>query len=303
MVTIDFDTNFFVWLARARREHAEKVLAALNKVGVRHVLSGTVWMELIWNTSRPDQDDSLVERLRALMHPPLCLLPGLSWDALLDHGPGRVELAEQFREQARLGTMGEAFGYSARSGIAKKSGPAFIEANRELFRSIGVIGADDAFKVPWDSLRMMAASIGVEVPEGQEQRPREELLKFAMALQARLQELAPEGVRQIEEQNRLLDSMAATDNRPRQIVLGDRSKLSEFGHTIRDRDRAAHFVEHAADTDFFQVDRPQWKLINRRKPPHRLAELGLANRCFSVRSLDEVVATVTALSAGPPLQR
>ena len=41
------------------------------------------------------------------------------------------------------------------------------------------------------------------------------------------------------------------------------------------------FVEHQNDVDLLQVDKAHEALINRSKPRHHLAELGLADRCFS----------------------
>jgi hypothetical protein len=71
--------------------------------------------------------------------------------------------------------------------------------------------------------------------------------------------------------------------------MRQRKKLA---NTLRDGDHMAVFVQHADKIDFLQVDGAQMRQIARRTPPHRLAELGLDERCFTARSLQEAVDEV-----------
>ena len=57
------------------------------------------------------------------------------------------------------------------------------------------------------------------------------------------------------------------------------------------------FIQHQDEIDLLQVDKPDLVIINRANPKHRLADLGLAERCFSADSLMDAVAKVRQLIA------
>ncbi len=60
--TVYFDTNFFVWLARATETTANNAIDKLNALGVRHVLSEILIQELLTCTNKPEYDESLIKR-------------------------------------------------------------------------------------------------------------------------------------------------------------------------------------------------------------------------------------------------
>ncbi|MCU0665340.1 MAG: hypothetical protein MUC50_23810 [Myxococcota bacterium] len=71
IITIYFDTNFFVWLAQANDAKAERVIADLNDRGVRHVISLVHFCELLQAWQRGEDNRRLYARLQAMRNEPL----------------------------------------------------------------------------------------------------------------------------------------------------------------------------------------------------------------------------------------
>ena len=68
------------------------------------------------------------------------------------------------------------------------------------------------------------------------------------------------------------------------LTLRDRKRATSakrLSNTLRDTEHMMFFVRHQNEIDLLQVDKAQHAIINRASPRHRLAELGLAHRCFS----------------------
>ncbi len=104
-------------------------------------------------------------------------------------------------------------------------------------------------------------------------------------------------VARLEEENRIQDSSTITEDRPYQVAAGmasDKTK-KRLSNTLRDTEHIMMFVNHRNEIDLLQVDKVQEEIIRRSKPKHRLAELGLADRCFSADSLLETVDKVREL--------
>ena len=62
-ITIYFDTYFYVWLANATDKEANEIIAEVNKLKIRHVLSGQIILELLSSHTKPDKDKILVSRI------------------------------------------------------------------------------------------------------------------------------------------------------------------------------------------------------------------------------------------------
>src|SRR5215203_2081213 len=102
-ITIYFDTYFYVWLATASNEEAEEIISELNKLKVRHVLSGQVILELLSNSNKPEKDKILVSRMSKFEIEPYRISSSVleesltsdisSWNVLLLDGDKRDSLA------------------------------------------------------------------------------------------------------------------------------------------------------------------------------------------------------------------
>jgi len=82
MITVYFDSNFYVWLAR-EDDGADPCVASLNALQVRHVVSVPLVQELFSSSPRPDANRRLHSRVTRLAIPPLELIADFTWDALL----------------------------------------------------------------------------------------------------------------------------------------------------------------------------------------------------------------------------
>jgi len=92
MVTVYFDSNFYVWLARELDDDiADHCIAELNALQVRHVVSLPLVQELFSSTARPAANRRLHSRVTRLAVPPLALTADFAWDALLGLGLGGVK--------------------------------------------------------------------------------------------------------------------------------------------------------------------------------------------------------------------
>jgi hypothetical protein len=110
--------------------------------------------------------------------------------------------------------------------------------------------------------------------------------------------LGPNLVEQLREDGRIKDSTTSSEDRPFKVAAGKATDKEKKGlsNTLRDTDRMADFVSHADQIDLLQVDQAQEAIIRASKPPHRLAELGWAERCFSIYSLSDAVDKLRRLT-------
>jgi hypothetical protein len=109
--------------------------------------------------------------------------------------------------------------------------------------------------------------------------------------------LDPHSLEEAKESNLLNESTTMSEDRPYRVAAGlaDAATRRNLGHTLRDSEHMKTFLLHQDEIDLLQVDRAQWNQINRRNPPHRLADLGLANRCFTVAFLDDAVRIIESM--------
>ena len=106
-ITIYFDTYFYVWLANATDKEANEIIAEVNKLKIRHVLSGQIILELLSSHTKPDKDKILVSRISKFEIEPYRISSNifedsltsdsLSWDILLLEGEARISLANLFK--------------------------------------------------------------------------------------------------------------------------------------------------------------------------------------------------------------
>jgi len=109
--------------------------------------------------------------------------------------------------------------------------------------------------------------------------------------------LDPKHVAAAQESDRLNDSVTKSEDRPYQVAAGmaDSSTKRNLAHTLRDSEHMKTFILNHDEIDLLQVDRAQLNLIKNVRPMHRLVELGLSERCFTVSSLYELPRVIRKL--------
>lgn len=143
--------------------------------------------------------------------------------------------------------------------------------------------------------KAMLEGLGVQGLDWPEISTSDDLLKLSGQIKS---VLGPSLVAQVEEQYRIEASSTRTDDRPYQVAVGAATDKAakRLSNTLRDTEHIMLFVNHRDEIDLLQVDKVQEEMIRRQKPKHRLAELGLSDRCFSADSLLPVVDKVRELT-------
>jgi len=293
--TVYLDTNFYVWLCHADEVLAAQTILALNNLQVRHVISDVIIRELLTSKDRSDYDLLLVERVHQFQLAPFCARQGLSWDVLLLAGSDRSAYADLLRDIDDKTTEATSFSIMARRKSSDEQSEKLLEAGKPLLKQAGF--PED---VGQDISQTLAASkaflemFGIKDLEWPQNPTPDDLLKLSEQIIGRLD---PTLVARIEEKNRIQDSSTITEDRPFRVAVGNASDKTKkrLGNTLRDTEHIMEFINHSEEIDLLQVDSVHEEIIKRAKPIHRLAELGLANRCFSAGSLSEVIEKIRAI--------
>lgn len=315
-VTVYFDTSFYVDLAKASEEEAERVVVKLNDLAVRHVLSGQIVQELLSNAHSPEKDEMLVDRVSRFRIPPLRISSSsfdkpvdqesLDWEVLRLSGGLRNATASGLKLIFDLQTQAESWSKLARNSSQFQDDPKIKEKAEEFLRSMGIEGLEDLStgdgfgklidlsngtldllsKIP-NNLHVQTEPI--EMPE---KRDPETFDRLSSELRSRL---GTDILQKAQQKDEIVDSTTASDDRPYKIVAESASpkESRRLGTTFRDSNSMSLFLSHETEIDLVQLDKAQLSMvINQRNPEHTLAKLGLAERCFSSNSLTNVVETV-----------
>jgi hypothetical protein len=97
MVTVYFDTSFFINLGAAPERDALQVIDALNQSSVRYVQSSVIFAELARRHQKAETHALALDRLARLQLPPLVLGEHDEWSDLRP-GSGRERLSERMRD-------------------------------------------------------------------------------------------------------------------------------------------------------------------------------------------------------------
>lgn len=299
--TVYFDTNFFVWLARADEALATDVINNLNSLDVRHVLSDVLVRELLANGNRPDFDEVLVERVNRFKLTPFCTNEYLTWDGLLP-APERPLLGDLLKTLDSMLTEASSYALVAGRIADDRLSPeqvSEVEKSTEPFlEQLGLSLKPENKEQNLRSIQVFAERI-VDIAKGV--LPEESIsgeLKWAddpmedskMVLGL----LHPKHIEATSESNRLKDSITNSEDRPYQVAAGiaDSNTKRNLAHSLRDSEHMSTFILHRNEIDALQVDKAQMNLIKRPQPRHRLVELDLSERCFSAGSLQGVVQAI-----------
>lgn len=291
-LTVYFDTAFFVWLARADEQQADAVIEELRGLGVRPVLSHRIVQELMSSTRGPEANHRLHGRVTRLP-PPLSLADDLSWDILL----ADVPLQELYSGRLRDIDDKEADAHSMALIADRKLNPEQQEAVEAAHGDLIAPLKNEQGEITPDRLSAFVERLvanlhplmekqGIDPAAILDAAQSDDLVASHGAI---LDAIGPERLAKLHDSNALLRSVTATDNRPLEVAMGQTKRRKKLANTYRDAGHMELFVEHRDVIDFLQVDGPQLQQINHKSPRHHLAALGLADRCFTAGSLDDVL--------------
>src|ERR1051325_1327719 len=293
--TIYFDTKFYVTLCRAEESLAAQTINALNALNIRHVISDVLIRELLTSRDRTDFEEALVRRARQFSLSPYCTRDGLLWEVLLLSGQDRIDVANHLRDLHDMMAEATSFSIMARRETNEEQTAKLAEARKPLLQQYG-FPEDFENNMPevLAAAKTMLEQFGVQGLDWPEHPTPENLLNLSNQIK---NFLGVELVARLEEENRIQASSTITEDRPYQVAAGvasDKTK-KRLSNTLRDTEHIMTFVNHHNEIDLLQVDKVHEEIIRRSKPKHRLAELGLADRCFSADSLLETVEKVREL--------
>jgi hypothetical protein len=323
MLTVYFDTSFYLALGEAEEAEAARVLAELDHVGVRQVLSPRVYAELARDPEHAEAHARAVARLARAQHPPLQLARGLDWDAL-GPGPGRAQIAAQARalDDAELYLravcrgdnhsdgyrlfLGQRLGAAADEALAlihaldpdlpvRAYNAALRHKTPDVVRELGEVEAAGDLAVNHTRILRHTAELvfhglrggGFELPPPPELDGcslAESIEQFGTWMAAAL---GPEAMAFVDHGLGLIgDPRLVADPDPPRA----RARLAD---ALADQRHIPLFASFADEIDLLQVDVPSLAELRDRRE-HYLHPLGLGQRCFACSGLAGVVDAVRA---------
>lgn len=284
MLTVYFDTAFFIDLASTTDEEASFAIDRLNQKGVRVVFSRSIAFEMLRNVSRPERDRRLVERLAGLRVPFYLTDPNLHPVVLLSTGQTREIVAATLK--AADARMTEAFAANILATTDDEH-PLRAGAEQKMMDDLGI--GDPS--VPDDERARIGIGLAVD-------RLREALAVaegLGISASAIATRIADPAVRaSLQRQGAVMASVAGRTDQPYRLVLGTISEKSrtKLAHTIRDARHMVEYCDHSDAIDLLQVDQPRYSQIENDNE-HAMRILGFGDRCFARADLRAAVEFVS----------
>lgn len=289
MITVYFDTSFFVNLARAEGTDAAKAIGRLRALDIRHVVARPHLLELLRYAPNVDADAALVVRAHLMNAAPL-VVDGLQLGLLLESADERERVRAELANLDTAMTRADATAATARRNAFTVD--ELRSMNPELVQACAPdrgITAETALAL----LHTALESCGLGHIEIEGRAPEVVVADIHRELRERFGD-APVTLALAE--NALADVVVGGEPRTKLVALGQASPevASKLANSIRDGRHMATFLCHSKEIDFFQMDRPQFnKLLRTKSHPLRAPEL--ADRCFTAPNLDSAVAEVERL--------
>jgi hypothetical protein len=268
-------------------------------LNVRHVISDVLLRELLSSGNTPDYDKLLVKRVRQFRIPPYQTREGLLWETLLYSGQDRVDYANLLHHLHSEMTNAESLSIMAQRATSNEETAEILEANKDVLESLG-FPKDFQENMPQvlSAAKEMLNTFGIDKLDWPENPTGDDFLKLQEQILERGRDVFGHSqFDYVEEEMRVRDSSTETENRPYQVATDRASDevRKRLGNTLRDAEHIALFIHNQSEIDFLQVDSKHENILRRKNPAHRLAELGLLDRCFSALSLSATVDKVRAL--------
>lgn len=277
MTTVYLDTSFWIALGKEPEPVADRVVEALNELGVRPVVSTVHLSELLQYPKSGDVDRRIVACSEGFRAGLLDLTKGANgFRMLLAPDELRQPLAGVVRLKHEMAGKADALSLSARKGEAAPPGSLESAPN------------------DWETfVRPFCRSVlGLEIPPLDRLESMGETDRTALASAAR--ELLPEAVwKQLEAGDRMKDAVSH-DPRAGRVAAGTASAKEgkAFGATLRDAEHMTVFVEHQDQIELLHVDGPRYRQLQDRAD-HYLRQLQLEARCFEAPRPDAVPSAIT----------
>jgi hypothetical protein len=278
---------------------ATETINALNALNVRHVISDVLLRELLSSGNTPDYDKLLVKRVRQFRIPPYQTRDGLLWETLLYSGQDRVDYANLLHYLHSEMTKAESLSIMAQRATSNEETAEILEANKDVLEGLG-FPKDFQANMPQvlSAAKEMLNTFGIDDLDWPENPTGDDFLDLQEQILERGRDIFGHSqFDYVEEEMRVRGSSTETENRPYQVAT-DRANdevRKRLGNTLRDAEHIALFIHNRSEIDFLQVDSKHENIIRRKTPVHRLAELGLLERCFSAPSLLAAVNKVREL--------
>lgn len=316
-LTIYFDTQFYVKLANTNETLASYTIDELNKLQVRHVLSRIIIFELLKNSNKPDKDKLLVERMKRFNFSPYVTKSlfsenesSLCWDMLLSKGEERKFLSDFLTSIRDLQTKAESITIAIPRNSQQEE--KFSQASLDKLEEFGVLenkenfrneGFEEGFKTALNIVNQIILPQIENLPS--DMRSKIEEINFdrdanienaSTIVQQLFDVIGIENHQVLQSHEELKKSITKNEDRPYKVSVGEASKseLMKLGNTLGDSEHMLMFAVNNNEIDFLQIDIPQFKIL-KSNPSHKFIEMGLDNRCFTAKSLEEIVQKVTEL--------
>lgn len=294
MVTVYFDTNFYVNLSRADDRAAASVITSLNDLGVRIVLSPPLIRELFSNDHHQEADKVMVRRLCSLAAQPL-RIGGADLVVLLADPEVRTTEAARSRSVQQQMTIAHSLATGGRQGQTADTDLLF-ESHPEMAPLAAILQLEDQdarLAAAQHYLEPLGEQLGIVWPSGLREDPATWFANVAKEMRRVFGEAA---VDRMLNEHAAQDSVLHRDHRLVPAGLGEPATVEALTSEFGDAEHMGVFLQHSDEIDLFQMDGRQYRrLKNNRR--HRLNTQGLAHRCFAAADLLASVQEVERLVA------
>lgn len=294
MITVYFDTNFYINLGRADDLVAASIIAKLNALEVRVVVSPVLITELFMNDEHQADDRRLVERLSVLLLEPL-RIGGADFVVLLADEELRTRESARWRERREQMTIASSLATGVRQGRVPDLA-ALVTAHPETaaFADLPNIEDDDAKLASFqEHLALLFECNGFSMPPGLAEDPESWYANVMLEIRRVSGDAGLDAQLNVQAAQ---NSVLYRDPRLVDAGMGRAKAVASLARELGDAEHMGVFLQHSEQIDLIQVDGPQYRRILGHGH-HVLNRRGLAARCFKAAGLAQAVAEVERLIA------
>jgi hypothetical protein len=286
--TVYFDAEFYLQLCQADKTEANGVIESLNSLNVRPVVSTALIRELLNDEYRNVLEKELVQRVSRFKVSPYNTEDYVGWHVFPQSEQERVEGSrdlQEGRDETGLGLTVEKEAELKEAVEQALQQPAFSKEPQHP--------DDEAFQV-MSLTKQLVDKLGTELNMDWPENPT-----LGDLLSMSKQAMDPSVIARAAEQLQIPDGPFEFGDGPYKLVMGSNRFVGpeESNDAPGDNEHIRLFIQHQDEIDLLQVDLGDQAIIVTAEPKHRLAELGLAERCFSADSLTDTVGKVRELIA------
>lgn len=293
MLTVYFDTSFFINVLRESDEVVASVVHRLQLLDVRHVVSPLIVRELLGHPDSVEQSTRLVCWLAMITSKPFCI-EGATLDTLLVSSEDRQQVASYLQGLDDQLSEANAMAMAART----RDSLTLAELENAHPAAMHKLGLRDGqapdLSALLDTMGPLLLSLGLDLDLAAKP-PAVIADEIMAAVRAKYGDLAVD-----HELTTRAASHSAIRGEPRtkEVALGRASRATKKGFlgAMRDGEHMAFFARHRADIDLFQMDGRQLRKLQQ-SPDHLIRMQGLESRCFSARNIVEAVQAIETFAS------